>query len=153
MPQKTHTHNAFATLRFQEQSIGTQWESNWGNFNEIAKCLKKKSLLLISINFTPKTSHSCLKKRYKFLCFPGGRNSYSNTLQKCSTCTFQQKISPRYSQVFRAPLTLPKSQLFHPSVFADLLTLHDPRLPNTSWEGVLGMFWGSKYLLTRCLEA
>ena len=26
-------------------------------------------------------------------------------------------------------------------------------LPNTSWEGVLGMFLGSKYLLTRCLEA
>ena len=28
-----------------------------------------------------------------------------------------------------------------------------PNLPNTSWEGVLSMFWGSKYLLTRCLEA
>ncbi len=28
-----------------------------------------------------------------------------------------------------------------------------PRLPNTSWEGVSGMFLGSKYLLTRCLEA
>ena len=29
----------------------------------------------------------------------------------------------------------------------------NPSLPNTSWEGVLGMFLGSKYLLTRCLEA
>ncbi len=28
-----------------------------------------------------------------------------------------------------------------------------PSLPNTSWEGVLGMFLGSKYFLTRCLEA
>ena len=35
----------------------------------------KQSLLLISINFTPKTSHSCLKKPwYEFLCFPGASN-------------------------------------------------------------------------------
>ncbi len=33
------------------------------------------------------------------------------------------------------------------------LECHYPSLPNTSWEGVLGMFLGSKYLLTRCLEA
>ena len=31
----------------------------------------ENKLLLISINFTPKTSHSCLKKWYEFLCFPG----------------------------------------------------------------------------------
>ena len=29
---------------------------------------------------------------------------------------------------------------------------HFPRHPNTSWEGVLGMFLGSKYLLRRCLD-
>ena len=28
-----------------------------------------------------------------------------------------------------------------------------PSLPNTSWEGVLGMFLGSKHVLARCLEA
>ena len=32
-------------------------------------------------------------------------------------------------------------------------TVYYPTLPNTSWEGVLGMFLGSKYLLARCLEA
>ena len=31
----------------------------------------ENKLLLISINFTPKTRHSCLKKWYEFLCFPG----------------------------------------------------------------------------------
>ena len=29
----------------------------------------------------------------------------------------------------------------------------NPSLPNTSWEGVVGMFLGSKHLFTRCLEA
>ena len=33
------------------------------------------------------------------------------------------------------------------------LSFSNPSLPNTSWEGVLGMFLGPKYLLTRCLEA
>ena len=31
----------------------------------------ENQLLLISINFTPKTSHRCLKKWYEFLGFPG----------------------------------------------------------------------------------
>ena len=34
-----------------------------------------------------------------------------------------------------------------------LPTFTIPSLPNTCSEGVLGMFLGSKYLLTRCLEA
>ena len=43
-PAKKNTHNAFATLRFQKPSIGSQWESNWGNSKEIAKCLINATL-------------------------------------------------------------------------------------------------------------